>query len=431
MRYTIEKLHEIFLASKGVVTDSRQCRPGTIFFALHGERFDGNDFAIKALNLGCQYAVVDRMGLGDDKRLIPVKNVLATLQELARYHRRQFDIPVLAVTGTNGKTTTKELLTIALSGRFKVLSTQGNLNNQIGVPLTLLRLTKEHTFAIIEMGASHPGDIQELCEIAQPNQGLITNVGKAHLQGFGSLQGVIETKTELYRYLMQRNGMIYVNGNNATLMQAVGDYRHITTYPEHFALIPHEPMMSFTYQYDKYTTHMFGDHNYENMLAAIAVAKRNLVDVRNAINALCSFTPVNNRSQLSQTQRNLLIIDAYNANPSSMSAAIRQFDNNPHYNNKTAILGDMLELGENSRLEHRTIIELLKNSNIYTTYLVGSEFSRAMKFTTLNGRYKDKFLVFDNTDALMCHLRTNGIKGRTILIKGSRGVALEKVIPLL
>ncbi|MCQ2345073.1 MAG: UDP-N-acetylmuramoyl-tripeptide--D-alanyl-D-alanine ligase [Paludibacteraceae bacterium] len=428
---TIKRLHEIFLASKGIVTDSRQCKPYTIFFALRGANFDGNDFAIKALNLGCQYAVVDKDGLGNDNRLIRVDDVLTTLQNLARYHRQQFDIPVLAVTGTNGKTTTKELLNVALSNRFKVLCTQGNLNNQIGVPLTLLRLKKEHTFAIIEMGASHPGDIKELCEIAMPNQGLITNVGKAHLLGFGSLQGVINTKTELYRYLIENDGIIYVNDKNPTLMGAIGGYRRVVNYPKGFELLPHEPMMSFLYQYDKFTTHLFGDHNYENMLAAVAVAQRNLIDVRNCLHALCSFAPVNNRSQLSKTQNNLLVVDAYNANPTSMSAAIRQFDSNQNYTNKIAILGDMLELGDASMLEHRTIIELLKNSNLYNVFLVGHEFCNAIKNTTLNGRVKDKFMTFEDTDAMLQFLKTYNIKGKTILLKGSRGVALEKIIPSL
>lgn len=428
---TIEKLYEIFLSSKGVVTDSRSCKPGTIFFALKGAKFDGNDFAIKALNLGCQYAVVDRSGIGDDKRLIYVDDVLETLQKLARHHRQQFDIPVLAVTGTNGKTTTKELLNVALSGRYNVLCTQGNLNNQIGVPLTLLRLTREHTFAIIEMGASHPGDISELCEIALPNQGVITNVGKAHLEGFGSFEGVVRTKTELYRFLMERDGVIYVNEKNPTLMQAVGQYSRYVGYPEGFELIPYQAKMTFSYQYNKYTTNIFGDYNYENLLAAVAVAKRNMVDVHNCLGALCRFTPANNRSQLSQTQYNHLVVDAYNANPTSMSAAIRQFDNNPNYHDKIAILGDMLELGDAAQVEHRTVIELLKNTNFYTIYTVGSEFSRAIKSATMSARCRDKFQPFESTEDLTFHLKSCSIRNKWILIKGSRGMALERVIPLL
>ena len=432
MQYTdIETLYECFKRSKGVVTDSRKCVPGTIFFALKGANFDGNDFAVKALNLGCIYAVVDRDDFQDDRRLLLVDDVLRTLQALANWHRRQFEIPVLAITGTNGKTTTKELINAALGTKYSVLCTEGNLNNQIGVPLTLLRMNRNHQYAVIEMGASHPGDIDELCRIAEPTEGLITNVGKAHLQGFGSFEGVIETKTELYRYLVQHKGLIYINNEDKILMSKLDSEARIAIYKRDFELADCGQMMGFMYKRERYVTHMFGEHNINNVRAALCVATRNMVAEEDALKAICAYVPDNKRSQIVTTKSNTLIVDAYNANPTSMSAAVWQFNNNRHFQNKSVILGDMLELGEASRVEHRTMIEWLKNMDFYSIYLVGNEFCEAMHEVQLGGRDKGRFQTFRDTQELMKHLEKEPMRQRTILIKGSRGIALERIIPMV
>lgn len=377
-----------------VTTDSRKVTPGCIFVALKGEHFDGNDFVEQAERDGAAY-------------IIKGENALQELQDLARAWRRQLDIPVIAITGTNGKTTTKELTAAVLGKRFNVCYTQGNLNNQLGVPLTLLSITRAHEVAIIEMGASHPGDIKELVEIAEPTCGLITNVGKAHLEGFGSFEGVQKTKAELYDFLRAHGGFCFRNIDNPYLAKMAADLKTVeyTT-----GMLPEG-------------THLVGGYNAENVSAAICVGAYFGIPHEQALEAIRAYVPTNNRSQLMQTERNTVVIDAYNANPTSMTAAINAFANSqrPTANGQCYILGAMRELGEYSRLEHQNIVNMLLERKADKVLLVGEEY----KQTTA------PYPVFENIEALCAYLQKEPLSGYTILLKGSRSNQLEKVIPLL
>lgn len=424
----IQELHNLFKSSTGITTDSRNCQYDSIFFALKGASFDGNNYATTALEKGCSYAVVDRM-VGTDKRLILVDNVLATLQDLARYHRSLYDIPVIAITGTNGKTTTKELTNAVLRRKYNVLCTQGNLNNHIGVPLTLLNLRHDHDMAIIEMGANHPGEIAELCSIANPNYGIITNVGKAHLEGFGSFMGVIQTKSELYRYLEHNNDKIFVNSDNHFLMTALNGYGNIIQYNiNSISMLPDRTMIAYRCSHGVVETHLCGDYNFENIMAAITIGQHFKVASNDIHHAISDYVPSNNRSQVTKTAKNTLIVDAYNANPTSMTASIRNFSRIECPGMlKVAILGDMWELGSESKSEHRTIIEMLRNSRIERIILVGSEFAAALKEI----HSIEYIRHYDTRQELEQILQHNPINNATILIKGSRGMALEKLIEYL
>lgn len=424
----IKELHNLFIGSAGVTTDSRNCPSGSIFFALKGASFDGNNYATMALEKGCSYAVVDRM-VGTDKRLIQVDDVLITLQNLARYHRSQFNIPVIAITGTNGKTTTKELTNAVLRRKFNVLCTQGNLNNHIGVPLTLLNMRNCHEIAIIEMGANHPGEIATLCSIANPNYGLITNVGKAHLEGFGNFMGVIKTKSELYRHLEKCNGKIFINTENHFLTTALEGYNNIVRYDKTcMSMVPCKTMLTYRWSRGIVETHICGEYNYENIIAALTIGEHFKVPSADMHKAISEYVPSNNRSQVTKTDKNTLIVDAYNANPTSMTASIHNFSNLECPNMlKVAILGDMLELGAESVAEHRTILEVLRNSRIERMILVGNEFGTACSETCIN----DKMQHFATRMELESYLQRNPITNATILIKGSHGMALEKLIDLL
>ena len=399
-----------------VTTDSRKVTPGSVFVALKGERFDGNMFAAQALELGAEYAVVDTdlpLTCSQTKdysgRLIRVENTLTALQDLARTWRRELGIPVLGITGTNGKTTTKELCAAVLSRKYRLHYTQGNLNNQIGVPLTLLQITRAHEMAIVEMGASHPGDIKELVEIAEPNYGLITNVGRAHLQGFGSFEGVMRTKAELYDWLRVHGGTCFRNSDNPYLAQMAGDLPAILyqtgTMPD--------------------GTHLVGGYNAENISAAICVGEYFGVSREDALAAIRAYVPSHNRSQLMQTEHNTVVVDAYNANPTSMQAAMEAFGKVPcdqGANTKDCyILGAMRELGEYSHLEHQNIVNMLLERKADLVYLVGEEYQD----TTA------PYTIFDNVNSLCEHLRQTPLKGYRILLKGSRSNQLEKVIPYL
>ena len=379
-----------------VTTDSRKVTSGSIFVALKGEHFDGNDFVEQARRDGAEY-------------IISGENALAELQDLARAWRRELDIPVIAITGTNGKTTTKELTAAVLSRKYKVSYTQGNLNNQLGVPLTLLSITRAHEIAIIEMGASHPGDIKELVEIAEPNFGLITNVGKAHLQGFGSFEGVMRTKAELYDWLRSHNGLCFRNMDNPYLAQMAGDLK---TVAYHTGTMPSD-------------THLVGAYNAENVSAAICVGEFFGVSHEAAVEAIQAYVPTNNRSQLMRTDRNTVVVDAYNANPTSMQAAIEAFGNvrrsDVRCTKDCYILGAMRELGEYSHLEHQNIVNMLLERKADKVLLVGEEY----KETTA------PYPVFDNVDTLCDYLKREPLAGYRILLKGSRSNQLEKVIPLL
>ena len=438
-----------------VATDTRTLRGGEMFFALKGENFDGNEYALKALELGSRYAVVNasaEVAAQDDLRLIKVQDTLKTLQELARWHRSMVfvdgkHLPVVALTGTNGKTTTKELIRAVLSSKYRVTATEGNLNNSIGVPLTLLNVNADTQIAVVEMGASHPGDIKELVDIALPNYGLITNVGKAHLLGFGSFDGVKATKGELYDYLRRTADKAFINVDNPHLCQMASD-RNMQHDPERLEslLIPYgleyqgakvlpssaeEPFLRIELDGRVINTNLVGSYNADNVMAALAVGKQFGVTLDEAVKAIEAYVPSNNRSQMTRTDRNTLIVDAYNANPTSMAAALENFSNvsSPV---KIAMLGDMLELGEDSLAEHVAVIKSVASRGLTKTFFVGKEFAAASEAVLQDGSLDlNAIQFFATSDQLAEHLAEIQLNGATILIKGSRGTRMEKVIPVL
>ena len=453
----IKELYKLYQQHPCITTDSRDCPQGSIFLALKGESFDGNKFAVQALEKGCAYAIIDDKEILETldnprnssllkDRLILVDDCLQTFKDLAREHRRQFDIPVIGITGTNGKTTTKELVAAVLSQKYNVLYTQGNFNNDVGVPKTLFRLTKEHEMAVIEMGASHPGDIKTLVETAEPTCGLITNVGRAHLQGFGSFEGVIKTKCELYDYLRTRqDGLIFINADNEHLMNQIGDDEDIWLTPystdsdnqyscisgEVIACDPflkfrwREPLMTLeeegrSTKWHKVQTHLIGAYNIDNLLAAIAVGINFGIDRKQICAALENYVPSNNRSQMTVTEKNHLIVDAYNANPSSMMAALENFKL-MQADHKMAILGAMRELGEVSQEEHQRIVDYLKTTDIETVWLVGEEFE---------GISCD-YPKFKDVEAVKAAIAAEQPADRYILIKGSNSTKLFQLPELL
>jgi len=447
----IKELYKLYKQHPCITTDSRDCPDGSIFIALKGESFDGNKFAVSALKKGCSYAIVDdaeclNRNAQFKERLILVDNCLQTFKDLAREHRRQFNIPVIGITGTNGKTTTKELVAAVLQQKFNVLYTQGNFNNDVGVPKTLFRLTSEHEIAVIEMGASHPGDIKTLAETAEPTCGLITNVGKAHLQGFGSFEGVIKTKCELYDFLRtQEDGLIFINADNDYLVDQIGDEEEIwlspySTNPDNqYSCISGEitacdPFLKFRWReplmtleeegrstkWHKVQTHLIGSYNIDNLLAAIAVGINFGVERKKICAALEEYTPSNNRSQMTITEKNHLIVDAYNANPSSMQAALENFKI-MQADHKMAILGDMRELGEVSAEEHQHIVDYLQTTDIETVWLVGEEFSKT----------KCGYRKFKDVEEVKAAIAAECPADRYILIKGSNSMKLFQLPELL
>ena len=373
-------------AAMNVTTDSRKVTPGCVFVALKGEHFDGNDYVEQAQRDGAAY-------------IIRGENALRELQDLARAWRRELALPIIAITGTNGKTTTKELTAAVLKTKYNIHYTQGNLNNALGVPLTLLQITRSHEMAIVEMGASHPGDIRELVEIAEPDCGLITNVGRAHLQGFGSFEGVMRTKAELYDYLRAHDGYCFRNMDNPYLQQMAGELR---TVPYHTGTMPEG-------------THLVGEYNSENVQAALCIGEHFGIDRETALQAIRDYVPTNNRSQAMRTDRNELVVDAYNANPTSMQAAIKAFRGDCFF------LGEMRELGEYSHTEHQNIANMLLERKAEQVYLVGDEWQK----TTA------PYPIFRDVETLGIYLQQHPIQKAHILIKGSRGNQLEKIIPLL
>ncbi len=430
---TVKEIYSIFQKCTGVTTDSRKCGPGLMFFALKGERFDGNEFVRGALEQGCPYAVMDNAGLYDaqDSRMILVDNVLSTLQQVAALHRRTLGTPVIGITGTNGKTTTKELTNAVMSTTYNVLCTQGNLNNSIGVPLTVLGLKPEHEYAIVEMGASHPGDIKELVEVSQPDFGLITNVGKAHLLGFGSFEGVKRTKGELYDWLREHDGTAFVNRDNEHLQQMCKGLPLIEYgKPGHDGLLVEgevlecNPFVKFRWRSGKGEWHtvqtsLIGAYNVDNALAAITIGLKFGVKEQDASDAVADYKPQNNRSQLTETSRNHLVVDAYNANPTSMAAALENFSM-IKAQDKMLILGDMRELGEASDAEHRKIVEEIVKYGFTQVWLVGSEFAKAADGSG--------FRLFADVDEVNKALEGEKVTGKTILIKGSNSIGLTKTI---
>lgn len=403
-----------------------------MFFALKGPNFDANAFAADALAKGARCVVVDDPSVAADDRFLVVPDVLKALQDLALCHRRLFKIPVIGITGTNGKTTTKELAHAVLSSAFPTLATIGNLNNHIGVPLTLLRLTAEHRFAIIEMGANKPRDIAELAAIAEPTHGLITNIGKAHLEGFGGFDGVLRTKTELYSFVREEGGGLFVNADDALLMEHASAAKCITygTSPgahTHGEVAGNGPFLHLNFRgmdgnYRHAELQLIGVYNFPNAMAAIAIGQHFDVPDERMVEALSSYRPGNNRSQFTDTGRNQLVLDAYNANPTSMAAALENFAAMASEKPKLAILGDMLELGPTSAEEHRAIISLVHQLGIEAFY-VGQQFSEVSK--GLDAPFHA------NADALLAALKQDPISGHLILLKASRGTKLETVVPVL
>ncbi len=423
-----EELYRIFLQHPEITTDSRDCPDGSIFFALKGDTFDGNAYAKAALSQGCSFAVVDEAEYYDsgDPRLLLVDNALTALQQLARHHRRQLRVPVIGITGTNGKTTTKELVSAVLSRKYNVLYTQGNFNNHIGVPKTLLRLTPQHEIAVIEMGANHPGEIKTLVNIAEPDYGLITNVGRAHLQGFGSFEGVIRTKGELYDYLRGTSGKAFINENNPYLT-GISNGLELIKYGNNGHLAGCTPYLSFEYGGHLVSTRLVGAYNLDNALAAACVGNWFGVSDDDIRSAIADYEPSNNRSQLVKTAANTLIVDAYNANPTSMKAALDNF-RMMEADEKMVILGDMKELGDVSLEEHMSVIRLIGECRIPDAWFVGDEFKKAaaqMPEGTAHYRF------FDNVEAVKAAIGTASPTGKTILIKGSNSTRLFTLPALL
>lgn len=442
MNNDIHKIYELFCQYPLICTDSRRCTKDSLFFALKGDNFNGNRFATASLEAGCAYAIVDEVAYATDERIILVDNVLKTLQDLAAYHRQQFKkLPVIGITGTNGKTTTKELIAKVLSKKYDTLYTQGNLNNHIGVPLTLLQLKAHHELAIIEMGANHPGEIAELVAIAQPSHGLITNVGKAHLEGFGSFQGVIDTKAALYRYLQENEGIIFYNAANPILSklaeQRLADTNLAAPQSASIAYIPAHCSEQSQYvriewkQQDKTyqaQTQLVGNYNQENIQAAITLGNHFDVPAEDIKCALEEYCPSNNRSQWMESAHNQLIIDAYNANPTSMHAAVDNFLTLQHPS-KMAILGAMHELGNYSQEEHLQLLKKLQSSQLQAMLLIGPEFQGedCQKLMRNDARFR----CFENTEDCQTYLQQTAIQQHLILIKGSRSNQLEKLLSLL
>ena len=436
----IKELYDLYLQHPCITTDSRNCPKDSIFLALKGASFDGNKFAKAALEKGCAYAIIDEPAYAeaDNDRLILVDDCLKPFKEIAREHRRSFQIPVIGITGTNGKTTTKELVSAVLAERYRVMHTEGNFNNDVGVPKTLLRLDVTHEIAVVEMGASHPGDIEKLVTYVEPTCGMITNVGRAHLLGFGSFEGVKRTKGELYDYLKAHDGLLFLNESNADLVEMARqrEMNRIMTYGQSDdANVQGEvsecaPFLKFTWRnmatteskartYDV-QTHLIGAYNIDNMLAAITIGLHFGVTPEQINHALSHYIPANNRSQLEVTAKNKLIVDAYNANPSSMAAAVENFKlmNVEH---KMAILGDMRELGEVSALEHQKLVDKLAEDGFKEVWLVGEEF----------GKTQTAFRKFKNVDEVKAEIAAHCPENYYILIKGSNGIKLFELPELL
>lgn len=428
---TIQEIYKLFLNNKSVCTDTRKITPGCIFFALKGTNFNGNKFAESALNSGASYAVIDEPTYKLSDRYILVSNALETLQQLSNYHRKQFNIPVIAIVGSNGKTTTKELITSVLSQNKNVLSTPGNFNNHIGLPLTLLMLNQQHNIAVIEMGANHVGENEFLCKLAEPTHGLITNNGKDHLEGFGSLEGVANSNSELYYYLLNHNGLAFVNANDEWLMRMANRLTQKITYAANDSIrnisadivaraIQLQPEIKFIYKGLTINSVLSGDYNFDNVMAAVAIGHQFNLSAEQIKQGIELYKPANLRSQVVNTLLNKIYLDAYNANPSSMEVSIKNFAQMP-YSNKVLILGDMFELGDYAKQEHANIVSLCKQLNFKNVLLAGLAFYD----TDCN------YLKFKTTADLKNYLTENKLSGNCIFIKGSRSMKLESLLELL
>ncbi|MFP4448467.1 MAG: UDP-N-acetylmuramoyl-tripeptide--D-alanyl-D-alanine ligase [Bacteroidales bacterium] len=426
----LETIYKSFLKSKGVTIDSRDVKPDYIFFALKGDQFNGNEYAQQAIEKGCRFAVVDEKKYVKDERYILVNDVLETLQALANYHRNQLNTKVIAITGSNGKTTTKELTQKVLDKKFNILSNIKNYNNHIGVPLTLLNLKQYHDYAIVEMGANHQGEIAKLCDIAEPQYGIITNIGKAHLEGFGSFEGVKKAKGELYDFLDKNNGTIFYNADNPVLVEMAQKHKCLKlTYGEenkenvnyNIQLIRTEPYLKIKTKDGEISSQLIGKYNFENLMTAISLGYFFEVPFPQIKQAIEEYTPTNNRSQLLNSKYNTIILDAYNANPSSMQAAISNF---AKYRKKPKILilGDMFELGKYSMDEHNQLVEFVSQHEFDKVFLIGKNFCSLQQ---------NKFPAFETNEEFISFLKNNPLKHYCILIKGSRGMKLEKIAEYL
>ena len=456
----MENIYEKFLQCSAVSIDTRNCPKDAMFIGIKGANFDGNTFVEKALEQGCKYAITDNPEIGvGNPNIIHVQDSLKTLQDLAHYHRMMFDIPVIGITGTNGKTTSKELISTVLSKEYNVLYTQGNLNNHIGVPLTLLRLNRSHNIAVVEMGANHPKEIEFLCKIARPNYGIITNVGKAHLEGFGSFEGVKNTKGELYDFIKSVDGKIFLHADNPHLCEMVNSDaepvevsmtagNNVTELANGLEIIKYgeseenfvsgsilscTPYINVSLRLNgnasgektsyKIETNLIGDYNLSNILSAACIGRYFGVMDEEIVSALQEYTPTNNRSQCTRTEKNTLIVDAYNANPTSMEAALKNFSKIETTSDKVLILGDMKELGEDSEAEHQKVLTLIQSLGFTKCYFVGSEFAKVA------GSEFSK--CFENVESLAEYLTANPISDSTILIKGSNSTRLTKIVDSL
>lgn len=435
----IEKLHNKFLECGSVCTDTRQVQAGSMFFALKGANFNGNMFALQALEKGAGYAVVDEDIGENNPRLIRVDNVLKALQNLSRYHRRQFPIPVIAVTGSNGKTTTKELLNAVLNTRYQTLATIGNLNNHIGVPLTLLRLNKQHQIAVIEMGANHCHEIEALCHIAEPGFGIVTNIGKAHLEGFGGIQGVIRAKSEMYSFLKNDVGTSFVNADDNLLMERSSENKRILYGTSgHLQLMGKIegafPFISFSYAWQYENNHfvsgivnsnLSGEFHLSNLLCATAVGCYFGLTADQIKEGIESYKPNNQRSQWIESGSTRILVDTYNANPGSVSAAVKLIESLPAKGDKLLIIGDMFELGADSISEHYHILKQISQVPGIHAFVLGDEFCKA--FEQEPSLFKN-ILPFKDRASLFSSIKKTDRKNLTVLLKGSRGMKMEEFI---
>lgn len=425
----IEELYQKYLESGKVSTDSRQITPGSVFFALKGPTFNGNQFADEALAKGASYVVLDEAKYARDSRCLLVDDVLRALQDLARHHRAQLTIPVIGLTGSNGKTTSKELVNAVLATRFKTYATRGNLNNHIGVPVTILSIDKTMEMAVIEMGANHVGEIALLSSIANPTHGFITNIGKAHIGTFGGFENIIRGKSELYQHLIEKNGTVFINSQNPILFNMAKRFRNPLFYPAkgdyyHCELLEGGHFLTLTAENgERIQTQITGTYNFENVAVALAIGKFFGVDPVKANAAVAAYVPGNMRSQVIEKGTNTIILDAYNANPTSMEAAIDNLSRMPG-KNKVAILGDMYELEEEAEAEHIRMGTVLREKGISTAYLCGPLMAAAKK-SFPSGKF------FASKEVLVAELKANPISGATILVKASRGMAMEKIVEFL
>ncbi|MDG1279453.1 MAG: UDP-N-acetylmuramoyl-tripeptide--D-alanyl-D-alanine ligase [Algoriphagus sp.] len=429
----ISDLYQRYLASTGVSTDTRKINPGNIFFALKGPNFNANDFAAKALEIGASTVVIDEEAylIEGDERYFLVEDALIALQKLANHHRHQLDIPIIGLTGSNGKTTSKELLNAVLKQKFNTLATIGNLNNHIGVPLTLLQIKPEHEIAIIEMGANKQGDIQELCEITEPTHGFITNIGKAHLEGMGGPAGVLKTKTELYQHLLANGGTVFINSQDPILSNMIKRFENPILYPAKGDFCEVEfkgadPFVKFSTEGSEeiYLTSMIGAYNFGNIATALTLGKFFGVPMEKAIEGVVNYRPANMRSQLVEKRSNLIILDAYNANPSSMEVAIRTFGDMTGRKHKMIILGDMFELGEHAEAEHRRLGEIVSEYEIDKVCFTGNLIVSALETAP-------KALYFPDPFSFRNWLEDSKLEDYLILIKGSRGMKLETLVDFI